>query len=317
MQLQVREVPMYYFIINPNAHGGRGEKIWKKLERQLKRSGVAYEGYLTQEAGDARYIAARLTASVQEPMVIVAVGGDGTVNEVLNGLSISDLLTLGYIPTGSGNDLARGLMLSKNPCKCLRQILAPTEISRVDYGIISYEDEEPVYRRFMVSSGIGFDAAVCHRLLGKTGGGGLHRLGGRWRYILAGVNQLLHTKASRGYLILDGVRRVEFNHIYFVSIHNHASEGGGFLFAPKASYDDGEVELCVAHTASKLRLVMVLVMACLGHLGRHRGVHFYRCREAVIHVERPLPVHTDGENCFCQDELRVRCVKKKLRMILR
>ncbi len=315
-QLQVREVPMYYFIINPNAHGGRGAKIWKKLEHRIKRSGIDYEGYLTEEAGDARRIAARLTAAIQEPTVIVAVGGDGTVNEVLNGLSISDLLTLGYIPTGSGNDLARGLMLSKNPCKCLKRILNPKEISRVDYGIISYEDEEPVYRRFMVSSGIGFDAAVCHRLIGKNGNAGLARIGGRWRYILAGIRQLLSTKASRGYLILDGVRRVEFNHIYFVSIHNHGSEGGGFLFAPKAVCDDGELELCVAHTASKLRLIPVLLTAYMGHLGRQRGVHFYRCREAVIHVERPLPVHTDGENCFCQDELRVRCVKKKLRMIL-
>lgn len=308
---------MYYFIVNPNSHGGRGERIWKNLERQIRKSGVSYEKYLTQEAGDARRFAAKLTTAMQEPTVIVAVGGDGTVNEVLNGLAISDLLTFGYIPTGSGNDLARGLMLSKNPCKCLKQILSPTEISRVDYGIISYEDEEPVYRRFMVSSGIGFDAAVCHRLLKKTGVGGFRRPNGRWRYILAGANQLLCAKPSRGYLILDGVRRVEFNHIYFVSIHNYGSEGGGFQFAPKAAYDDGEVELCVAHTASKLRLVMVLLTACLGHLGRQRGVHFYRCREAVIHVERPLPVHTDGENCLCQDELRVRCVKKKLRMILR
>lgn len=308
---------MYYFIVNPNSHGRRGEKIWKKLERQIRKVGVPYEKYLTQEAGDARRFAAKLTAAMQEPTVIVAVGGDGTVNEVLNGLAISDLLTFGYIPTGSGNDLARGLMLSQNPYKCLKQILSPAEISRVDYGIISYEDEEPVYRRFMVSSGIGFDAAVCHRLLKKNGAGGLPRPNGRWRYILAGAKQLLCAKPSRGYLILDGVRRVEFNHIYFVSIHNHRSEGGGFQFAPKAAYDDGEVELCVAHTASKLRLVMVLFTACLGHLGRQRGVHVYRCREAVIHVERPLPVHTDGENCFCQDELRVRCVKKKLRMILR
>lgn len=115
---------------------------------------------------------------------------------------------------------------------------------------------------------------------------------------------------------MDGERRVEFNHIYFVSVHNHGTEGGGFLFAPKAVCDDGELELCVAHTASKLRLFPVLLDAYRGHLGRRRGVHFYRCREAVIHVDRPLPVHADGENCFCQEELRVRCVKKKLRMIL-
>ena len=316
LQLQMREVPMYYFIVNPNAHGGRGEKIWKKLERQIRKSGISYEAYQTENPGDARRIAAQLTADMQEEITIVAVGGDGTVNEVLNGLSIGDSLTVGYIPTGSGNDLARGLNNSRNPGKCLKRILNPEEICRVDYGILSYEDEEPVYRRFMVSSGIGFDAAVCHRLLDRSKPGELRQIPGRGRYILAGLKQLLTAKASRGYLILDGVRRVEFNHIYFVSVHNHGSEGGGFLFAPKAVFDDGELELCVAHTASKLRLLPVLLDAYRGHLGRRRGVHFYRCKEAVIHVEQPMPVHADGENCYCQNELRVRCVKQKLRMIL-
>ena len=116
--------------------------------------------------------------------------------------------------------------------------------------------------------------------------------------------------------MLDGAQKVEFNHIYFVSVHNHGSEGGGFLFAPRAVCDDGELELCVAHTASKLRLFPVLFDAYRGHLGRRRGVHFYRCKEAVIHVDQLMPVHADGENCFCQEEVRVRCVKKKLRMIL-
>lgn len=126
----------------------------------------------------------------------------------------------------------------------------------------------------MVSSGIGFDAAVCHRLLDKSGTGGLRQILGRGRYILAGLKQLLTAKASRGHLILDGVRRVEFNHIYFVSVHNHGSEGGGFLFAPKAVCDDGELELCVAHTASKLRLFPVLFDAYRGHLGRREAFIF-------------------------------------------
>ena len=93
------------------------EKIWRKLERQIHKSGIHYEAFQTEAPGDARRMAAELTANMQEPATIVAVGGDGTVNEVLNGLAISDLLTVGYIPTGSGNDLARGLHLETDPEK--------------------------------------------------------------------------------------------------------------------------------------------------------------------------------------------------------
>lgn len=101
---------------------GGEKKYGRKLERQIIRSGIRYEAYQTEEPGDARRIAAALTADMQEPATIVAVGGDGTVNEVLNGLAISERLTFGYIPTGYGNDLARGLKLSGKPGKCLKRI---------------------------------------------------------------------------------------------------------------------------------------------------------------------------------------------------
>ncbi|MFR2765162.1 MAG: acylglycerol kinase family protein [Clostridium sp.] len=66
---------MYYFIVNPNAHGGRGKKIWRKLERQIHKSGIHYEAFQTEAPGDARRMAAELTANMQEPATIVAVGG--------------------------------------------------------------------------------------------------------------------------------------------------------------------------------------------------------------------------------------------------
>ena len=80
------------FYRKPERPWRAGKKIWRKLERQIIRSGIRYEAYQTEEPGDARRIAAALTADMQEPATIVAVGGDGTVNEVLNGLAISERL---------------------------------------------------------------------------------------------------------------------------------------------------------------------------------------------------------------------------------
>ena len=78
---------MYSFIVNPNASGGRGERIWRRLEKQLKHLGVPYEAFVTEKTGDARRLACDLTEHQREPRILIAVGGDGTVSEVLDGIS--------------------------------------------------------------------------------------------------------------------------------------------------------------------------------------------------------------------------------------
>ncbi len=155
---------MYYFIVNPNAHCGLGGKVWKKLEGYMQYAGVEYQAFLTAARGDAARFAAELTKDRQDPCTIVAVGGDGTVNEVLNGLHLSSKVSLGYIPAGSGNDLA-GVGLPRSKTRCLKRLLEPQYTCSLDYGIVSYEAGQPVHRRFAVSCGIGLDAAVCHDLL--------------------------------------------------------------------------------------------------------------------------------------------------------
>lgn len=307
---------MYYFIVNPNAHAGLGEKIWRKLERRVQDSGIEYEVQMTKGQGDARRLAAKLTENSEEPHIIVAVGGDGTVNEILDGLSFDGQVTLGYIPTGSGNDLARSLRIPKNPVRCLKHVLNPKYYRCLDYGILSYEKEAPVYRRFIVSSGIGLDAAVCHDLLDSARKHRPRLIGGKVRYVLLGIKQLILARPVKGYLVLDGVKKVEFNHIYFISSHIHPYEGGGFKFSPKADYSDGQLEVCVVHNSSKRHLLPVLTDALTGRMGHHRGVRFYRCKEVTIHVDRPIPVHVDGESCYCQTDIHLRCVEKKLRMMI-
>lgn len=308
---------MYYFIVNPNARQGAGEKIWKKLERQLLHSGAEYQVFLTAKAGDAKTFAEELTEHCREPRIIVAVGGDGTVNEILNGLSFDGQITLGYIPTGSGNDLARSLKLPKKPRKCLKKILNPRYHKCLDYGILSYGDETPEYRRFIVSSGIGLDGAVCHNLVEARQRRSPRLLrSGRLSYALLGLKQLILARPVKGHLILDGVQKVEFNHIYFISTHIHPYEGGGFRFAPKADYSDGDLEVCVVHNSSKRKLIPILLDAFFGRTAKHSGVRFYQCREVQIHTERPMAVHADGESCYCQTDIHLRCVEKKIRMMV-
>ncbi len=307
---------MYHFIINPNARGGRGEKLWKTLRRKLEQQGVSYEAYLTEGPGDAARIAASLTEGCREPRILVAVGGDGTLNEVLNGIAFCGPVTLGYIPSGSGNDFARSLHLPKDPVRCLKKILDPRYFKQLDYGVVSY-GEELTHRRFMVSSGAGMDAAVCQELLEARMNRRRHPARtGKLGYLFTGLKQFWLARPVKGYLLLDGVRKVEFNHIYFISAHIHPFEGGGFKFAPAADPCDGKLDVCVVHQSAKRRLIPFLISAFLRQNSQHRGVRHYVCQEVEICLERPMAVHADGESCLHQDRVQMRCIPKKVRFIV-
>ncbi len=308
---------MYYFIVNPNASRGRGGRIWRKMERRLWRSGLEYELFMTEKPGDAGRFSARLTEPGSDGLVLVVVGGDGTLNEVVNGISFRGQVTLGYIPAGTGNDLARSLKLPRSPQRCLKKVLNQKTVKLLDYGVLSYECGEPVCRRFLISSGIGLDAQVCRKIMeARLQSGGRMRVPARLEYIVYGLCQLVTARPVNGYLILDGTRRIEFNHIYFISTHIQPFEGGGFRFAPKADGSDGLLDVCVMQPSAKRKLIPIMADALFGKVKCRHGVRSYTCREVRIHVDSPLSVHADGENCFSQTDIHLRCIGRKVRMLV-
>lgn len=308
---------MYNFIVNPHAGSGRGMKLWKAIARYMDNHNTEYEAFLTEGAGNARAIAVRLTNGVREPRHIIVVGGDGTMNEVLDGVSFHAPLSLGYIPAGSGNDLARSLHMPKSVLKCLKKQLSPRHFTMIDYGVLSYGDQEMSHRRFLVSAGIGYDAAVCQEALTSRSRQVLSGMGlGRLSYIIPGMRQLFKSKSSKGYIILDGVKKVEFNNILFISCHIQPSEGGGFMFAPKADGCDGKMNICVVSHAARTRLIPVLLSAFAKPRGRQKGIRSFECREIAIHTEAGLPVHADGECCGIQTDIQAGCIARKVRLMI-
>ena len=147
---------MYTFIVNPHARSGLGQKVWDDLEVILRRQGISYEVYYTKYQKHATAITAQITSDGYEH-TIVALGGDGTVNEVVNGIRDFDKTILGYIPIGSSNDFARGLELPTNPVEALENILKCPKLHPMNVGEISFRGKR---RRFAVSAGIGFDADI-------------------------------------------------------------------------------------------------------------------------------------------------------------
>lgn len=304
---------MYYFIINPNSRSGTGLRIWRQLEQQLKNQQISYQAYLTEYVGHARKLAHALSDSAV-PRTIVVLGGDGTVNEVLDGLILSDHITLGYIPAGSGNDFARGLGIPQNPRKALDCILHHGQIREIRLGQVKADGKT---HRFGTSTGIGYDASICHENLSSPLKKMLNRLHlGKLSYVLIGIRQFFLWKPAAVTLYLDDRRRLFFPKTYFAAAMNLPCEGGGFRFCPKASPDTPYLDVCVAENITKGKFICLLPLAFFGRHTRFQGVHLYRCRKLVIQCAVLLPVHRDGESGGYQSELIINLENMPLKVIV-
>lgn len=308
---------MLYFIVNPNSGGAKGYQVWKQAELRLQEKKIEYKVFLTTGPGDAVEFSRQITNSDDDDITLVPVGGDGTFNEVLNGANISDRLTLGYIPTGSGNDLARGLKLNMNVVRALETVLARKNILEMDYGVLTAGTDAVINRRFAVSTGIGYDAQVCRSIEeSKEDGGWARKALRKETYILLGALDILKIEPVRGYIEMDGDRRAEFNDIVFISSHNHITEGGGRKFAPQADCQDGILNVCIMHTKSKLEFTKILAAGLGGNHLKYNGVRAYDCRSIKIHLDKPACVHTDGEVLGMYSDTEVHCVRKGIRIII-
>ncbi len=303
---------MYTFIVNPNARSGLGKKVWKELENTLRTKNVAYEVYFTKYQKHATKITAQITSDGNEH-IIVALGGDGTVNEVVNGIVNIEKTILGYIPIGSSNDFARGLKLPTDPQEALDNILNQKNFSLMNLGRLSYKDKR---RRFAVSAGIGFDADICHEAVVSHVKPILNRLKmGKLTYVCIALHRLFVIKPCTVTVTLDHDKTKTFEKTYFVAIMNNKYEGGGVKFCPKAKSNDDKLDIMVASNVPKLKVLALIPLALVGWHTFFKGVHIYSCKHVEIHSENAMPLHTDGEPIFLQHDVEAECLPKKLRII--
>lgn len=307
---------MYHVVINPASRSGRALKIWKnRIEPVFLAENIPYRAYFSQKAGDIARIAGDILSSCQEsPLRLIILGGDGTVNEALQGMPDTSRVILGYIPTGSSNDLARDLKLPKNPAAALDLILHSGKPYPMDLGTVIYPDGER--RRFAVSCGIGFDAAVCEEALRSKIKRAMNRLGlGKLTYLGIALRQLFASRAAEATLTIDGNPPVNIGNMLFTACMLHRFEGGGFMFAPNAKADDGLLNLCAVGDLSKLFILFALPTAFRGKHYRFRGITPYEAASLSIETTRPLWVHTDGEVARQSSRISVTCERHALQIL--
>jgi YegS/Rv2252/BmrU family lipid kinase len=268
-------------IINPiSGTGGRPDLARARADTAtaiLQQAGIAGDVFVTERPRHACDLAA---AAVQRGVsVVIAWGGDGTINEVASVLAFRDT-PLGIIPSGSGNGLARELRIPFHPRRAFEVALAPFERG-IDCGELDG-------RLFFNVAGIGLDARVAHQFAAR----GLERRGFR-RYLAITARELFRTSADEHTVVADN--RVLRDRMLLLVIANGRQYGNGASIAPRARLDDGRLDVVIVSHRSPLLALLQAPLVFLGHAAAVPGVTMLSAQRIEITSAQAVLYHVDGE----------------------
>jgi len=264
------------FIVNPAAGRGNALRILPQLQEQLTSHRIEFDIEQTHSAMDAAEMARRSAESGWE--VIVAVGGDGTVNEVVNGIMDTDV-TLGIIPCGTGNDFSRSLHVPKDIAVAV-DILQKGAVKKIDVG-------QTDNRYFINGIGIGFDAAVNNETRQIKG------LRGTALYAAGLLKALRKYNAIEMELRFNGVAAVRDT--YLIAAGNGMSVGGGFLLTPDAQLDDALFDICHVDNIKPMTIARHFSKLFNGKIGMVKEVTLDQSPHLSVASSAGMPIHIDGE----------------------
>jgi diacylglycerol kinase (ATP) len=272
-------------IVNPAAGRGAAARRWPPLEAALRSHFADMPVYSTRGPGDAERLAAALAAERCERLVVA--GGDGTLNEVLNGLmrQPEPRPALAIVPTGSAADYARLLNLPHEPRELALRIAEGTP-RRVDIGRATLGGGEPRYFLNMASAGLGAE------VVGSRAFARLRPLGSPAYLVTAAV--ALARRQARPAVIEVGETRLELP-LTHVAIGCGAFQGGGLRMCPAARLDDGLFEVTVIGTVGLGDLLTNVPLLFNGRLGTHPQVTMLRGRRVRVKAAAALAAELDGE----------------------
>ena len=271
----------HLFIINPNAGKGKSLEIIPLIEKIFKNMKDRYIIEITKSPGDATLIAKKYSS--QEDYTIYSVGGDGTLNEVLNGM-VNTNSHLAIIPTGSGNDFIKSIS-RKNEFN-LENILIDTisgTIKKTDVAIVNA-------RYFINISSIGFDADVVRNAMKFKK---LPFIPSKLSYLFSIFLTVFSHKNKDLEIILDD-NKIN-NKITLMALFNGKFYGGGMLVAPEAKLCDGYFDVCLVEDLSIFKILTLFPKLIKGKHGEIKEVSFFKSRKAIIKSEKELNLNIDGE----------------------
>jgi YegS/Rv2252/BmrU family lipid kinase len=283
------------FIINPNA-GFRRDKSF--IEALIHRHCKNFDFTIAHTAGsgDATHLAQEAAAAGYH--IVVAVGGDGTVNETASGLIGTDT-ALGIIPRGSGNGLARSLDIPMQPAQAIA-VIGAGKMRRIDVG-------RAAHRYFFAVAGVGFDANVSHKFNSASRRGPLP-------YFYIAAREFADYRPEPLRLLLED-QRLEITP-FLVTIANTAQYGNGAVIAPHAKPDDGVLEICVVQPMNFAEFIMYAPKLFNGTADTIPFITYYHAKTAVIEKSGPVLFHVDGDAQIADGAIAISVIPQALKVIV-
>ncbi|HET53712.1 MAG TPA: YegS/Rv2252/BmrU family lipid kinase [Ignavibacteria bacterium] len=300
----------YAFIINPVAGKVKKLDIHNLIESNATRFKIKTETYITKRPGHAIEISKHLTRN-NKYYAVIAVGGDGTVNEVVNGFNLTSEALFGLLPFGSGNDVGR-FIYSNGNSNYFDILFDQTRHSIVELDVgdctIKEQNETIINRRFINAVGIGFDAYVAYLNQFEK------KLSGILSYILAVMRALKSIKNLDVNIKLDGEEII--GKFLLLTVGNGKTSGGGFFLNPDADPTDGVLNLTSVDSGSRFDVIKNLPYALVDKLKKVKKAKFFLSRDINIKLNEPYYVHLDGEiGSQAAIEFNILLAGKKLKTI--
>jgi YegS/Rv2252/BmrU family lipid kinase len=285
-------------IINPVSGAGADENAAADrvaaVRQAARQRGIDAQIHLTERGGHAYDLASHAVESGAH--LVIAWGGDGTINEVGRAL-LGTRTALGVVPAGSGNGLAAALAIPRVPDAAIAAAFDGAEWT-IDAGVMAG-------RPFFNIAGVGFDAHIAtlfnQRKPGQRGG---------VPYITIGVREGCRYAASEYRLSLDG--RASSLRALLISFANGQEYGLGARIAPQALLDDGLLDATIVEDRSVISRFLSVPYLALAMAHRARGVTVTRLHEAIVETDGPIAYHVDGEPGLTENRLEVRMVPRAL-----
>ncbi|RPI04032.1 MAG: diacylglycerol kinase family lipid kinase [Ignavibacteriae bacterium] len=278
------DMPKLGIILNPTAGRGRAAKIERPLVDYLHSRGIIHQLEKTKRPMDATVIAGQMC---KEFDIIVAMGGDGTVNEVAAGI-LGSTASLAIYPIGSGNDFNRLIGISSKMNLAIDSIISGTK-KFIDIGRVVIQNSigSTSVKYFMNTLGVGIDAEIAKEA--KR----IKFLRGLPLYILAAMKALRKYPAHEYTIHTDGTVLKE--KAYLICAGNGIYEGGGFKMLPDSNPFDARLNLCLIRKMSLWGAIPVIIKIIKGTHREHKLISMWETEQLSISSEHPFILHGDGE----------------------